>query len=112
MVDHFTNAVVQAAAMNIPRSSIRPRRVPFPWWTDEYRDAIRARKRALKQFQIHPIQDYLVPFKHLPRCRSPCLPECEKTFVGGLHLFFVPFNTLGRRLAKSMPYVGLNVEVL
>jgi hypothetical protein len=30
MVDHFTNVVVQAAAMNIPRSSIRPRRVPSP----------------------------------------------------------------------------------
>jgi hypothetical protein len=55
MVDHFTNAVVQAVAMNIPRSSIRPRRVPVPWWTDECRYAIRARKRALKQFQIHAI---------------------------------------------------------
>jgi hypothetical protein len=47
MVDHFTNAVVQVAAMNIPRSSIRPRRVPVPWWTDECRDATRANKRAL-----------------------------------------------------------------
>jgi hypothetical protein len=65
MVGHFTNAVVQAAAVNIPRSSIRPRRVPVPRWTDECRDAIRARKRALKQFQIHPIQENLVSFKRL-----------------------------------------------
>jgi hypothetical protein len=56
MVDYFTNAVVRAAAMNIPQSSIKPRRVPVPWWTDECRDTIRALKHALKQFQIHPIQ--------------------------------------------------------
>jgi hypothetical protein len=30
VLDHFTNAVVQAAAMNIPRSSVRPSRVPDP----------------------------------------------------------------------------------
>jgi hypothetical protein len=65
MVDHFTNAVVQDAAMNIPRSSIRPRHVLVPWWTDECLDAIRARKRALKQFQILPIQDNLLIFKRL-----------------------------------------------
>jgi hypothetical protein len=65
MLDPFTNAVVQAAAMNIPRSSIRPRRYQVPWWTDECRDAIRARKRALEQFQTHPIQENLVSFKRL-----------------------------------------------
>jgi hypothetical protein len=65
MVDHFTNAVVQAAAMNIALSSLRPLRFPVPWWTDECRDAIRARKRALNQFQIHPIQENLVSFKRL-----------------------------------------------
>jgi hypothetical protein len=99
---YFTNVVVQAAAMNIPRSYIRTRRVPVPWWIDECREAIRARKRALKQFQIHLIQENLVS----PRCRSPYHPECEKTFLGGLCLVFIPFNTIGRRLAKATPYVG------
>jgi hypothetical protein len=70
MMDHFTNDVVQAATMNIPRSSIRPRRVPVPWWTDECHDAIRARKRALKQFQIQLIQENLVSFKRL-RAAAP-----------------------------------------
>jgi hypothetical protein len=65
MMDHFKNAVVQTAAMNIPQPSIGSRRVPVPWWSDECRDAISARKRALKQFQIHPIQDNLVSFKCL-----------------------------------------------
>jgi hypothetical protein len=65
LLDHFTNAVVQATAMNIPWSSIRPRRVPVPLWTVDCSDAIRARKRALKQFQIHPIQENLVSFKRL-----------------------------------------------
>jgi hypothetical protein len=47
MVDHFTYIVFQAAAMNIPRLFITPRRFLFPWWTDECRDAIRVHKRAL-----------------------------------------------------------------
>jgi hypothetical protein len=65
VLDHFTNSVLQATAMNIPRSSIRPRRVPVPWCTDECRHAIRARQRELKQFQIHAIQENLVSFKRL-----------------------------------------------
>jgi hypothetical protein len=47
MVGHFTNTVVQAAAMNIPRSSVRTRRFSVNWWTDESRDAVRAHKHAL-----------------------------------------------------------------
>jgi hypothetical protein len=97
MVDHFTNAVVQVAAMNIPRSSIRPRRVPVTYWIVECRDAIRARNRALKQFQIHPIDEDLVCLN------ASALPLAvpsgvRKDFLGGLRLFFVPVNTLGCRL--------------
>jgi hypothetical protein len=106
MVDHFTNAVVQAAGMNIPRSSIRPRRVPVPWWTDECRDAIRVRKRALKQFQIHPIQEKLVSFKCLSAAARRTIRSAKKKFVGGLRFVFVPFNTIRRRVAKATPYFG------
>jgi hypothetical protein len=78
MLDYFTNAVVQVAAMNIPRSSIRPRRVLVPWWTDECRDAIHARKRALKQFQIHPIQENLVSFKRLRAAASRTIRSAKR----------------------------------
>jgi hypothetical protein len=65
MVDMFTHAVLRASEQSIPRSSSKPRRVPVPWWTEECRDAIRARKRALKQFENHPIQENLISFKRL-----------------------------------------------
>jgi hypothetical protein len=77
MLDHFTNAIFQVAVMNIPRSSIRPRRVPVPWWIDECRDAIRGRKRALKQFQIHPIQKNLFSFKRLRAAARRTIPNAK-----------------------------------
>jgi hypothetical protein len=80
MVDHFTNAVLQAAAMNIPRSSIRPRRIPVPWWTDECGDTIRARKHALRQFQIQPTQENLVSFKRLCLAARRTIRSAKRRF--------------------------------
>jgi hypothetical protein len=57
MVDMFTLAILRASEQSIPRSSSKPRRVPVPWWTEECRDAIRARKRALWIFGRHPREE-------------------------------------------------------
>ena len=48
--EDFTSLLLNCAEKCIPRTSSRPRRCPVPWWTDECRDAIRARKRAFKKF--------------------------------------------------------------
>jgi hypothetical protein len=50
MVDKFTYTVIRVSEQSIPLSYAKPRRVPDPWWKVEYRDAIRARKRGLRNF--------------------------------------------------------------
>jgi hypothetical protein len=46
-VECFTKTVLRANVYHILRSSIRPRRVFIPWWTDDCYDVINARKIAL-----------------------------------------------------------------
>jgi hypothetical protein len=105
--------------MNMPRSSIRPRRVSVPWWTDECRDAIRARKRALKQFQIHPIQDNLVSFEHLHVASRRTIRSVKrrswKAYVSSLS-HSTPTDVVWQRLHrmsgkyKSIIFPGLSVN--
>ena len=45
-VEQFTEMILDAATRHIPRTSGTPRRAPVPWWTDECRAALRARRRA------------------------------------------------------------------
>jgi hypothetical protein len=40
-----------------------PRRIPVPWWRDESRYAIRARKWALRYFNSYPTLENLISFK-------------------------------------------------
>jgi hypothetical protein len=63
LAENFTNAILQRS--HIPVSSTRPRRLPVPWWTDECRFAIRARKRALWHFHALPAQENLIAVKRL-----------------------------------------------
>jgi hypothetical protein len=111
MVDYFTNAVVQAAAMNIPRSSIKPFRDSVPWCTDECRDAIRARKRALKQFQIHPIQVNLVSFKCL-RAAARRIIQNAKRRSSEAHYLLCSAQHPQTSFGKGYAVCRVNVEVL
>jgi hypothetical protein len=40
-----------------------PRRIPVPWWRDESRYTIHARKWALRYFNSYPILENFISFK-------------------------------------------------
>lgn len=68
-VEQFSSLILDAAHASIPRTSGKPRRPPVPWWTDECRDAIRARRRAYKRFKRNSTQANLIEFR---RTRAVC----------------------------------------
>jgi hypothetical protein len=103
ILNHFTKTVVQAAAMNIPRSCIRLRYVPVPWWTAECHNAIRDPKRALKQFQIHPIQENLFSFKRLSAAARRTIRSAKRrsweAYVSSFSLS-TPWDAVFQRLRR------------
>ena len=62
-INEFTKAIVDAATVSIPQTSIKSKRVPVPWWNDEIKQTIKLRRKALKRFNIQPSQDNLIMFK-------------------------------------------------
>jgi hypothetical protein len=87
MVEYFTSTVFRAASQYIPQSSTTPHRTRVPWWTDECRDAIRARKRA---FSSSPYKtDFDIIYK-LP-CQGPtCHTRSQAHIMEGLCLLVSP----------------------
>ena len=62
-VGDFTSKVIDAARRSIPRTSGTPHRTPVPWWTEECREAIRARRRAFRAFDRHATTENLIAFR-------------------------------------------------
>jgi ribonuclease HI len=64
-VDLFTNDLIDIADKAIPKSKSNPCHISKPWFDSEVKDAIRARKRALRQFSAHPTEENLNNFRIL-----------------------------------------------
>ena len=56
-IDAFTTALVDAAVQTIPKTRTSPRRVSKPWFNDDCKEAIKARKKAFSRFDSHPCCD-------------------------------------------------------
>ena len=63
-VEQFTSLVLEAADRCIPRTSAFPRRTPVPWWSDECKRAICARKRAYKAFDRNSSTENMIAFRN------------------------------------------------
>ena len=64
-VEHLTEIVVRAAEASLPTTSCSRRRKRVPWWNDACRDARRARRRALRAFQLSPTDANLATVRQL-----------------------------------------------
>ena len=64
-IDHFTSRIHLAAESAIPRGTGHFLRPPVPWWSDECREAVRARKAALRQLKRRPSNETLVHYKKM-----------------------------------------------
>lgn len=78
IIEHFCTNIIRAAELHVPRSSSTPRRVPVPWWTEGCRDAILARKRALRLFQRHPTEENFIQFKRFRAKARRTICEAKK----------------------------------
>ena len=61
--EEFTSLVLEVAAGCIPRTSSFPRHTPVPWWSDDCKKALRARKRAFKAFDRNCTVENLIAFR-------------------------------------------------
>ena len=61
--EKFTSLVLEVAAGCIPRTSSFPRHTPVPWWSDDCKKALRARKRAFKAFDRNCTVENLIAFR-------------------------------------------------
>ena len=62
-MESFTSKILYSATETIPRTTGMPRRPPVPWWTDECKEAIRARRRAFRVFDRMSTAENLVAFR-------------------------------------------------
>lgn len=62
-MDLFTSRLFGIAEQCIPKSSTRPRKIHYPWFTDDCKKAINARKKALKAFSKNSNQENLLCYK-------------------------------------------------
>ena len=76
---------------NSSTASGTPRRTPVPWWTDDCRVAIRARRRAFKVFDRHSTTDNMIAFKKARAVARRTIQEAKRAswreYVGRLNRF-------------------------
>ena len=53
-VESFTADLINIAKQSIPKSQSNPHHVPKPWFDTEVKEAIKARKKALRQLKMSP----------------------------------------------------------
>ncbi|KAG5861753.1 hypothetical protein JTB14_035036 [Gonioctena quinquepunctata] len=87
-VDCITAAILLAATGSIPKSSTRKTSKEVPWWNENVRETVSARKRALNQFRQYPTEADLITFKRTRAQAELIMEKAKKKFVGGLCLIF------------------------
>ena len=64
-VESFTEDLINIANKSIPKSQANPHHVPKPWFDTEVKEAIKARKKALRQLRMSPTMANVNQFKIL-----------------------------------------------
>lgn len=117
----FTDAVTDVAREFIPMTSSVPRRIPVPWWTNECRDAIRARRRAHRAFDRRSTTANMIAFRkaraHARRIIQEAKRASWRSYVGQLNRFS-PLSTVwscikrisGQWTAPTLPVLEVNGE--
>ena len=90
-MESFTSNILSSATETIPRTTGMPRRPPVPWWTDECKEAIRARRRAFRAFDRMTTTENLVAFRkaraHAKRTIKEAKRASWKNYVSQLNRF-------------------------
>jgi ribonuclease HI len=62
-IEDFVKLLVEAADASIPKTSISQKQTTKPWFTDECKEAVKDRKKALKEVKRHPCQRSIESFR-------------------------------------------------
>ena len=88
-VEEFTGKILDVARKSIPRTSGVPQRTPVPWWTEECRDAIRARRRAFRAVDRQATSENLIAFRRARAAARRTILDAKraswKEYVGRLN---------------------------
>ena len=63
----------------IPKTSTSPKKIKKPWYNDNCDEAIKNRKKALKQFNLSPTHTNLDNYRKMKIKALPPKPEGAKT---------------------------------
>ena len=87
-MDIITSSIINAAESSIPKSGERLTKPVVPWWSEEVRNAIREKKKALNRFKRSPTQENMITFKRIrSKCRRTILSSKRtswENYVSGL----------------------------
>lgn len=114
-VDTFTETLLDVAGRHIPMTSGSPRHVPVPWFNNECRDAIRARRRAFRAFNRNCSVDNMIAFKKARavarRTKQEAKRKSWREYIGKLNCFtpvsqvWSQIKTISGRYSSSPPPV-------
>lgn len=62
-VETFSNAIVAAASQSIPKTKGSSHRPQVPWWSDDIKKSIQARRSAERRCRKNPTQENLIEFR-------------------------------------------------
>ena len=102
-MEQFTEMILDAATRHIPRTSGTPRRAPVPWWTDECRAALRARRRAFRRFDRNATTENMIAFKRARAKARHVILNAKRAswreYVGRLNRF-TPVTTVWTQIKR------------
>ena len=75
----FTNILHNIAEKTIPKTSTNPKRFNKPWFNDDCKEAIKARKQVLREFNTNPTQDNLNKFRVFRAKARRTIKESKRT---------------------------------
>lgn len=78
-LDGLNNTIIAAAKASIPRMSVKPKRVPVPWWSEQIAAAIKDRKRAYRIFERSCTTSNLILYKKAKARARKLVREAKRT---------------------------------
>jgi hypothetical protein len=76
-IQTFTDTLYDVAKQCIPKSNPNPKKPEKPWFTEECKKAVKARKKALKKFKRQPTQYNLQRYR-IKRAKARYVIRCSK----------------------------------
>lgn len=79
IIEHFTDAINQAAEKSIEKYSNTPKKRQVPWWNQECYKAIKTHNKALNKYRRYRTTDNFIEYKRTKAIKTRIIDESKKT---------------------------------